>query len=127
MSPLRRRFLLGRNELLEAPDEGDPFQPNHTAAQTEEYPSNAADSEEVAEPKIHPAAADGVTVEVPDDPEEKYFIGMWGDLRNYGCPYCPYATIGSGEGDGNGTVELHILSKIDAGDIKHRAALVIEE
>lgn len=52
-----------------------------------------------------------------------YFIGMWGDYPNYGCPYCLEAQLADSPEQGTGIIELHILSKIDAGDVRHMAAL----
>lgn len=82
-----------------------------------------AEQEEALPPSTVHSAAPAGTVEndeLKKGREEygEYFIGMWGDLPNFGCPYCSYASI-----DGNGFVELHVLGSIDAGEIRHMAAL----
>lgn len=51
----------------------------------------------------------------------EYYIGLWSGLPNYGCPYCPYATL-----DGPGQVELHILAMVDAGNPRHMKALELK-
>lgn len=54
----------------------------------------------------------------------QYYVGLWSGLPLFGCPYCPYTSLASDGGDGQ--IELHILYRIDAGDIKHRKALETE-
>lgn len=65
---------------------------------------------------VHPAAAATFTAEDVTPDKGQYFIGLWHGKDNFGCPYCSFSSI-----EGNSTVELHILSKIDSGDIAHRA------
>ncbi len=72
----------------------------------------------------HPAAAEVATeaeVEAAKTAGE-YYIGLWYDKPNYGCPYCSFSTI-----EGSGAVELHILSEIDSGKLTHMAALEPKE
>lgn len=52
-----------------------------------------------------------------------YYIGMWGEYPNYGCPYCLEAHLADTPEQGTGIIELHILSKIDQGDVRHMEAL----
>ena len=64
----------------------------------------------------HPSADDNPPFPLAEPGE--YYIGLWSGKPNYGCPYCGYATL-----DGSGSVEIHILSKIDQGNLKHLVAL----
>src|SRR5664279_477044 len=50
----------------------------------------------------HPSAEKGVP-RFPLAEAGQYYIGLWCNLPNYGCPYCSYATI-----EGPDAVELHI-------------------
>lgn len=71
--------------------------------------------------RIHPSAVLGYVptrVEIGDD---EFFIGYWGKQRLYGCPYCPYSTT-----DGNGFVDVHVLSKADAGEARHVVHLSVD-
>lgn len=72
---------------------------------------------EGATPKPVPKAA-GSGEPFPLAEPGEYYIGLWSGLPNYGCPYCSYATL-----QGPGAVELHILARIDQGNIKHFKAL----
>lgn len=79
------------------------------------------------------------TIRLNDEPKQKeedqpkpfpladpgqYYVGLWSGLPLFGCPFCPYTSLASDGGDGQ--IELHILYRIDAGDIKHRKALETE-
>jgi hypothetical protein len=106
--PLVEKLLARAAEIDTPADAGET--PADPAAETET---------EALAPKIHPAARRTDTPEVPGegvDPE--YFIGTWSGKPLHGCPYCPWTTL-----EGSGAVELHVLSKIDSGDLPHRAAL----
>lgn len=94
-------------------------EPATTEDQHTEEDAATDDAPEAPAPSsVHPAAAPGFE-EADVNPEMgQFFIGMWYTKPNYGCPYCAYASI-----EGSGDVELHILSKIDSGDIKHRVYL----
>lgn len=86
----------------------------------EEALTAATEEPEVELPasEIHPSAPAGsLKADLPKDAEE-YFIGMWGDKKNYGCPYCTFASI-----SGPGEVDLHVMGMIDSGDVKHTEAL----
>lgn len=99
------------------------------AASEAEEADAALGEEEKEEFRIHPSAAIGDLGIAPEGVQQEFFIGMWGPKPNYGCPYCSYATLSStddGE-DGHGQIELHVLSKIDAGDFVHRQALIPKE
>lgn len=37
-------------------------------------------------------------------PDEKYLVGKWNDLPNYGCPYCGHKTV-----NGRVAIEEHIF------------------
>lgn len=86
-----------------------------------------AEEEEAPPPStVHPAAAAGTTPEdkalaAGRDEYGEYFIGMWGEHPNFGCPYCAYAVL-----DRNGEVELHVLSMIETGNLAHMAALQLK-
>lgn len=86
-----------------------------------------AEQEEAPPPStVHPAAAAGSTLEdealVAGRKEHgEYFIGMWDVKPNFGCPYCYYSTIES-----NGDVEIHVLTQIETGDLRHMAALQLK-
>lgn len=77
-------------------------------------------SEVVPQPKKHPAAGDEPKYPLADPGD--YYIGMWGKLPNYGCPHCGFATL-----KGTGDVEIHILTMIEIGDLKHQKALEIKK
>lgn len=122
-----------KEEVQDQPTEEPQAQEAEDLAQIiqdhEEFKADAADApdeeteEVLPDPSdVHPAASVEVRRATLDTSEYgKYFIGMWGPKPNFGCPYCPYASI-----EGEGDVELHILSKIDSGDLKHMAALELE-
>jgi hypothetical protein len=76
----------------------------------------SADHEDRRSAPQHPSADDKPPFPLAEPGE--YYIGLWSGLPNFGCPYCGYATL-----DGSGAVEIHILSKIDQGNLKHLVAL----
>lgn len=90
----------------------DPVEPEQTKEAATDEPEALAPS------AVHPAAAAGFTEADVDPAKGEFYIGMWNSYPNYGCPYCFYSSI-----DGSGDIELHILSKIDSGDINHRKYL----
>lgn len=96
------------------------------AEDTTETTEGEDTEEEVLLPPIsnHPAAAAHASEEEVAAAKEygEFFIGLWGDKPNFGCPYCYYATI-----EGAGAVELHIMDKVNAGDIPHRESLIVPE
>jgi hypothetical protein len=77
------------------------------------------------EPELEPEPAlPAVDEESPfplADPGE-YYIGLWANYPNYGCPYCMYTTI-----EGSGAVELHILTRLDQGSVTHLKVLDIKK
>lgn len=90
-----------------------------------EHEELAVEEEALPPSLVHPSAAAGTTedsdLKAGREKYGQYFIGMWYHLPNFGCPYCAYSTI-----DSNGDVELHTLSMIDSGDLRHMAALNLE-
>lgn len=69
------------------------------------------------------AVADGPGAPAPEGTEMKYYEGMWGNIPNFKCPYCPYASIGLGDGGtGHDAIQFHIDSMINAGEPRHWAA-----
>lgn len=105
------------------PAEGNATSPDDISPEPPNDAEVLAEQEETPTPStVHSAAPAGTT----EDDElkagrEKYgefYIGMWGDRPNFGCPYCNYADI-----SGNGFMELHVLAMIDSGDLRHMAAL----
>lgn len=85
-----------------------------------------AEEEEVPPPsEVHPSAPAGTVkdkdLEAGRKEHGEFFIGMWGDKPNFGCPYCSYSTLNNGE------VELHVLSMIDSGNLEHMAALQLQQ
>lgn len=52
-----------------------------------------------------------------------YYIGLWCGRPNYGCPYCLEKHLANTPEEGNGVIELHILSRIDQNDARHMEAL----
>lgn len=100
----------------EAAPESEPAAEPEPEGEAQDEDVLDAPKEEPLRSTVHPAAPAGFT-EADADPEMgQFFIGRWFGKPNYGCPYCTFSTL-----DGTGAVELHILSKIDSGDIKHRA------
>lgn len=100
----------------------DPVLPGPPGTTTEavEEPATPAVAEPPVKPKRrHPAAGDGPIFPLADAGE--YYIGLWCNIPNYGCPYCAYATV-----SGPGAVELHILAYIDKGDLSHSKALELQ-
>lgn len=100
----------------EAEYESEPEQ----AEQEEPEPEQSSEPEETA-----PAATPESVFPLADP--GPYYSGLWGKHPNYSCPYCSYATLARGGQDGNGLIELHILERIDQGDISHMAALSVKE
>lgn len=87
-------------------------------------PNEEQDEEEPEASTVHPSAAAGTTEEtfaVGRAEHGQYFIGMWGEHPNFGCPFCSYASL-----DLAGDIELHILSMIESGDLNHMAALELK-
>lgn len=112
------------NKAEQAPAAAEP-----APAPATEEPAVEEDEEEALPPStVHPSAPAGTTADDKDlvagrKQYGEFFIGMWYDHPNFGCPYCPYSTVEQG---GNGLVELHTLAMIDSGDLPHRAALALK-
>lgn len=106
------------DEEAELPDDESVDQPTEEEAPEPEQQS--------AEPETTAPAPTPESVFPLADPGP-YYSGLWGKHPNYSCPYCGYATLSRGGQDGNGLVELHILERIDQGDVAHMAALSVKE
>lgn len=131
--------IIAGNEAQEGPDPEQALPPASGPDDISPEPPNEeevlAEEEETPSPStVHPSAAAGTTEEdeeVVNGRKEygEYFIGMWSDLPNFGCPYCPFSVLGSRHEPttGNGEVELHVLTQIDSGEPRHLAALTLKE
>lgn len=102
--------------VAEPEPEPEPEPVAEPVAEPEPEAETPAVEEEVKPPltRIHAAAPLGYVPTAEEINGEEFFIGFWNDKRNYGCPICTFSTL-----EGPGTVEFHILRKIDAGDSKH--------
>lgn len=107
-------------------DDIEPVEPESNQQQEEEVQPPTDDL-----PAPPPTALDrarslrlsGTAEDFPLADAGPYYVGLWCGRPNYGCPYCLEKHLANTPDEGNGIIELHILTRIDQNDARHKEAL----
>lgn len=110
-------------------DDIEPVEPESNQQQEEEVQPPTDDL-----PAPPPTALDqarslrlsGTAEDFPLADAGPYYVGLWCGRPNYGCPYCLEKHLANTPEEGNGVIELHILSRIDQNDARHLEALNVK-